>query len=61
MTSSSRKLRDALNNIGDEEVWKNPDWLTKEEKRLLGTRRELVLKQIWDNAMEKNIKFIENT
>ena len=53
------QLRDALNIIGDEEVWTNPDWLTKEEKRLLGTRRHMVRKQIWDKAMEGDIKFTE--
>ena len=49
-----------MKKIGNEELWTNPDPLAiwEEEKKLIGTRRELVLKAIWSKAQDGDLSFI---
>ena len=56
-------LEKELKKIGNEEIWisrlKNDDFIYPEyEDVLLGTRRELVLKAIWDKAQDGDLAFI---
>jgi hypothetical protein len=53
-------LEKELKEIGNEEIWTNPDPLEiwDEEKKLIGTRRELVLSAIWSKAEGGDLAFI---
>jgi hypothetical protein len=53
------RLKDELNEVGDEELWTSePEFPFDKPKTLIGTRREIVLRKIWNMAQCGDMTYI---